>query len=404
MARHIHPSDVRETARLATAATSGLTDLVEALHGVIAAGPPPLPRAPDGRTRGLTRLVYRNVRGVTRAVGSGIDALLARLVPLLEVPDSTPERDAVLAALNGVLGDHLEEIGSPLALPMELRCEGRPLLLEADALRRDVPGARGRLLVLVHGLCMNERAWDRTDGVHPAPFGSLAGALGATGLRLRFNSGLHVSTNGRRMAALLEALVAAWPVPVEELSIVAHSMGGLLARSAGHYGAAAGHSWPRRLRDLVFLGTPHHGAPLERIGNLSQLVLGTTPWSAPFARLGKIRSAGITDLRHGNLLDGDWEGHDRFAHRPDERAVVALPAGVRGFALAASTGPKPVARGRRVTGDGLVPVESALGHHAEPARSLPFPEARTRILFEAGHLDLLSRPEVAAQVGEWLRS
>ncbi len=404
MARHIHPSDVREAARLATSATAGLTDLVEALHGVIAAGPPPLARTPDGRTRGLTRLVYRNVRGVTRAVGSGVDALLARLVPLLKVPDSTPERDAVLAVLNGVLGDHLEEVGSPLALPMELRLGGRPLLLEADALRRDVPGARGRLLVLVHGLCMDERVWDRVENASLPAFGALARDLGATELRLRYDSGLHVSTNGRRMAGLLEALVASWPVAVEEISIVAHSMGGLLARSAGHYGAAAGHTWPRRLRDLVFLGTPHHGAPLERIGNLSQLVLGATPWSAPFARLGKIRSAGITDLRHGNLLDEDWEGHDRFAHRPDDRAFVSLPAGVRAFAVAASTGEKPAARGRRIPGDGLVPVESALGHHAEPARSLPFPEGRTRILFETGHLDLLSRPQVVEQVVAWLRS
>ena len=403
MPSHFRPSDAREAARLATAAAAGLTDLVEALHGVIAAGPPPLARTPDGKTRGLTRVVYRNVRGVTRAVGSGVDALLARLVPFLKAPDSTPERDAVLAALNGVLGDDLEAAGSPLALPMEARLDGRPLALEPKALRLAVPGARGRLVLFVHGLCMNEMAWDRREGPSAAAFGSLASDLGATELRLRYDTGLHVSTNGRRLAGLLEALVTAWPAPVEELSIVAHSMGGLVARSAGHYGAAAGHSWPRRLGNLVFLGTPHHGAPLERIGNLAQLVLAATPWSAPFARLGKIRSGGITDLRHGNLLDEDWEGRDRFAHRPDERAFVPLPVGVRAFALAASAGPKPTARAEKLRGDGLVPVESALGHHAEPARSLPFPAGRTRVLFETGHLDLLSRPEVAAQVGAWLR-
>ena len=82
--------------------------------------------------------------------------------------------------------------------------------------------------------------------------------------------------------------------------------------------------WPARLDDLVFLGTPHHGAPLERAGNWVDLLLGATPYAAPFARLGKLRSAGITDLRHGNLLDEDWVGRDRFApRRSPPRAAAA---------------------------------------------------------------------------------
>lgn len=123
-------------------------------------------------------------------------------------------------------------------------------------------------------------------------------------------SGLHIPTNGREFADLLEALITCWPVPVEELAIIGHSMGGLLARSAWHYGNAAGHDWSRHLNKLVFLGTPHHGAPLERGGNWVDIVLGASPYTAPFARLGRIRSAGITDLRHGYLLDEDWEGRE----------------------------------------------------------------------------------------------
>ena len=406
--RHLLPSDVREAARLATTATVGLTDLVEALHGVIAAGPRLLAEPPNGRTRGLTGLVYRNVRGVTRAVGTGVDALLEHLVPLLRSPDSSVERDAVLAALNGVLGDHLADIGSPLATRMELRLGEQPLLLTPDALRTALPGANGRLLLFVHGLCMDERSWGRneTGTSGTAGFsgfsGTLARNLAATELYLHYNSGLHVSTNGRQLAGLLERIVERWPAAVEEISIVGHSLGGLVARSACHYGAASSHGWLRRLRSLVFLGTPHHGAPLERIGNLAQLALSTTPWSAPFARLGRIRSAAITDLRYGNLLDEDWAGRDRFAHTPDDRALVPLPVGVRCYALAASAGARRGAFGETLLGDGLVPVKSALGHHVEPGRSLPFAESRTRVCLGMKHLDLLTRPEAGAQIADWL--
>ncbi len=402
--RHLLPSDLREAARLATTATIGLTDLVEALHGVVASGPGPLGRRPDGRTRGLTGLVYRSVRGVTRAAGAGVDALLGRLVPLLGPPASSAERDAVLAALNGVLGDHLAATGSPLAIAMEVRHGERTVVPSTGPLRGTVAGASGRLLLLVHGLCMSERAWDRAGTGTGAPFAELAGGLGATGLRLRFDSGLHVSTNGRRLAGQLETLVETWPCPVEEVSIVAHSLGGLVARSAVHYGRAAGHRWPARLRSLVFLGTPHHGAPLERIGHLAQLALEATPWSAPFARLGKVRSEAITDLRHGSLLDEDRAGRDRFARGRDDRVHVPLPAGVRCFAVAASAGRRRGLHGEVLLGDGLVPVASALGRHAEPARTLAFPDSRTRVFSGMKHLDLLSRPEVAGQVGAWLRA
>ncbi len=179
-----------------------------------------------------------------RLVGGGIDAVLAPLVALLGDPagDSTrassAERDAVLAALNGVLGDHLAASGNPLAVPMRLRCEGEPT---------------GKVLLLAHGLCLNDRQWRRKGHDHGA---ALAADAGFTPVYLHYNSGLHVSTNGRALADLIEALLQDWPVPVEELVILAHSMGGLVSRSACHYARTAGHDWPRHLRKIVFLGTP----------------------------------------------------------------------------------------------------------------------------------------------------
>jgi len=299
---HVRLSDIRGYSRLAVDATIGLTNLVESMHRNIARVPGILGPASEERTTGITGLVYRSIRGVTRLVGGGIDAVLAQLVPLLgDVPSST-EREAVVAALNGVLGDHISVSGNPLAIRMHLRREGRPLELTSQALAAAIPQPGGKILLLAHGLCMNDLQWRRKGHDHGA---ALAADAAFTQVYLHYNSGLHVSINGRAFAGLIEDLLRAWPVPVRELVIIGHSMGGLLARSACHYGKLAGHDWLRHLGKIVFLGTPHHGAPLERGGNWVDVILGVSPYSAAFARLGKIRSAGITDLRYGNLVDED---------------------------------------------------------------------------------------------------
>jgi pimeloyl-ACP methyl ester carboxylesterase len=211
-----------------------------------------------------------------------------------------------------------------------------------------------------------------------------------------------VSINGHGLARQLENLVDQWPQPVERLVLVGHSMGGLLARSALHCGTQAGHRWTERLRDMVFLGTPHHGAPLERAGHWVDIVLGATPYAAPFARLGKVRSAGITDLRHGNLLDEDWVGRDRFERAADRRQHVPLPAGVRCGAIAASIVPQGSELKERLLGDGLVPLPSALGRHRDLERCLAFDEDRQWVGYGINHLDLLGHPEVYAQLRRWL--
>jgi hypothetical protein len=162
--------------------------------------------------------------------------------------------------------------------------------------------------------------------------------------------------------------------------------------------------WPARIDDLVFLGTPHHGAPLERAGNWIDIVLGATPYAAPLARLGKVRSAGITDLRHGNLVDSDWCGRDRFARGGDRRLPLPLPLpdGMRCYALAATTGDRAGDTRDRLVGDGLVPVASALGRHTSPGRRLDFAPERQCVIPRTGHLDLLGSPEVYARLRRWL--
>ena len=396
---HLHPADLHSFSRLAVDAVAGLTDLVEAMHGTIAGAPMPLGKAPAGRTRGITGLVYRSIRGVTRLVGGGLDAVLGRLAPLLGEAAASPEREAVLAALNGVLGDYLEASGNSLAIRMSLRRGGGALRLERAALAAAIPDPGGRLLVLAHGLCMNDLQWARQGHDHGA---ALERDLGFTAVYLHYNSGRHISTNGRELADQLEGLLGAWPVPVEELAVVGHSMGGLLARTAWHLGTAAGHSWPQRLTKLVFLGTPHHGAPMERGGNWIDVALGLSPYTAPLARLGRIRSAGITDLRHGLLLDEDWCGRDRFARPAARPTALPLPEGVLCSAIAATTGARTGDLKDRLVGDGLVPVASALGRGASPDRDLMIPPDRQCIAYQTSHLELLNSPEVYDHLARWL--
>lgn len=393
-------SDLQGVGRLLVDAVAGVTDIVEEIHRTIATLSPVVGRSAAGRTRGITGLVYRNVRRVTGVAGSGLDVALGRLAPLVSgIGGSQARREAVLAALNGVLGDYLVASGNPLAIPMRLRRNGRSLTLDRDALSADIGSAGPRLVVLVHGLCMNDLQWERDGHDHGA---SLEQDLGLRALYLHYNSGLHVSTNGLEFAESMERLFQAWPVPIDELVILGHSMGGLVARSACHHASQAGHGWLRRLKTLVFLGTPHHGAPLERAGNRVHVLVAISPYTAPFARLGALRSAGIRDLRHGNLVDEDWAQTPK-AHRHDPRAIVSLPAGVRCLALAASRQRRPAAPNRTALGDGLVPVNSALGIHRNAARTLPIPESQRAVCYGLHHLDLLSSPAVYRRIRDWLR-
>ncbi len=395
----IRAADVRGASRLAVDAVAATTRLVEAMHYTIARRAAPKGLVGWTATRGIPGLVYRSVRGITRLVGSGIDAALAPLPPPLEHARSSPRREAVVAAVNGVLGDYLEASANPLAIGMRLRRDGAPLVIERGALAAALPRASGRVLVLVHGICMSDLQWRRQGHDHGA---ALERDLGFSAVYLHYNSGLHVSSNGRRFAALLEELASQWPVPLDELAIVGHSMGGLVARSACHYGARAGHGWPARLRTLVFLGTPHHGSPLERAGNWVDAALGASRYTAPLARLGMIRSAGVTDLRFGNVLDEDWRGRDRFARDGDRRRPLPLPRGVRCCAVAATQEGSRRRVAEVLPSDGFVPLDSALGRHPDPRFALDFPAGNWRIVEGIGHFDLLSRREVYAGLRDWL--
>ncbi len=392
-------ADLRGAGRVAADATVLLTRLVETMHHNIARKPALLGEPTFAPTRGITGFVYKSVRGVTRLVGTSLDVSLGALQPALGVNSAWPGRDSVLSALNGVLGDYLADSRNPLAIEMQLRHDGEALDLDKAGLAEALPLPTGKVLVLVHGLCMSERQWTRKGHDHGR---ALARDLGYTPVYARYNSGLHVSANGRQLAALLERLIADWPVPIEDFVIMGHSMGGLVARSAVHYGRRGRRGWPRRLRRMVFLGTPHHGAPLERGGAWVDVLFGASPYTAAFNYLGRVRSAGITDLRHGSLLDEDWRGVDRYAPHPDGRRPVPLPAAVACHAIGGVVGSSTTGPSARLLGDGLVPLASALGRHRDPKRSLAFPDDHRWVGEQIGHLELLSSRRVYAQILKWL--
>ena len=409
-------ADVRGGVRLAVDGTRHITGLVEALHGQIQRLAMPLRRRPaatpphaatannsDGlpRTRGITGLVYRSIQGTTRLVGAGLDGLLAPFDAALANTQPAPRRDALVAALNGVLGDHLQRSGNPLAIPLHLRQGGQPLHISVLG-----PAAPRRLLLLVHGLCMSDLGWCRNGHDHGQ---RLATALGAAPVYAWYNSGQHIAVNGLALANVLQRLVQDWPAPLDELMIIGHSMGGLVARSAIHQATVAGHTWPQQLKKLVFLGTPHHGAPLERAGNWLHQVMDCSPYLAPFTRLTGLRSAGITDLRHGNLLEADWQGASRFDHR-DRRTPVPLPKGVACYAVAGTAASPGSAGsllgndllGNNLLGDGLVLIDSALGRHKRSALDLGLAKSHTWVAAGVHHLQLLSDAAVYRRLLGWL--
>jgi hypothetical protein len=390
---HWRASDLRAVTLLATDATTAVTRMAEGVHQSVwrTLG------APSGATpeqaRGLTGLIYQSINGLTQRVGRSLSAALTRLEPVLQrleaQGEESLERAAMLAALNGVMGDRLLAAGNPLATPMTLRFQNTQVT--------------GKLLIVIHGLCMNERQWASQHAGQPVNHAERLGdALAYTPVYVRYNSGLHVAENGLLLAQQLDDLVRSWPVPVTELSVLAHSMGGLVTRSALFSASQSGMRWPDALRNIVFLGTPHHGSPLERAGNWIDVILGSTPYSRPLAKLGQLRSAGITDLRYGHVLDADWQGHDRFRRQPDSRVPLPLPEGVACFAVAATTATKRSALSDRLLGDGLVPLHSALGQHDDPKRCLHFAAENQFIAYRTSHLALLSSPAVAEQLITWL--
>jgi len=407
---HIHLTDIQGLGQLLVDATLGVTGIVESMHHTVLGLPMPVGKGRSQPPSGVHGVVYKGlsgssagiyglVRRVTRGVGRALDGTVEYLHPERDPANSSNARTAAVSILNGVLGDHMQAHRNPLTLGMTWRKDGRALQVTRTALARAFPRASGKILIMLHGHCMNELQWTRNGHNHGEV---LSAANGYTPLYLRYNTGLHISENGRALADMLEQLLTEWPSAVQEVCIVGYSMGGVVARSAFHYGEKAHHAWVEKVDKLLFVGTPQHGSMVEQAGNLIDKALEVSPYSHALSRLGKIRSAGTTDLRHGNVIDEDWAGQDRFAHLRDRRQLTPLPANVHCYAIAAMIAQEPGEVWSQLVGDGLVPVKSALGKHRDSKRALHLPPEHQRVFYGMNHLDLLGSEAVCAQMQSWM--
>jgi triacylglycerol lipase len=372
--------------------------------------------------RRRVRCSVTSMTGVERpAAGTGDRVRsVAGVGPLLRLLRTLPgRRDEAVAVINGLFGDDLDDQSSSLASPMTIRAGAAVLPLERDALTEvlteALPEVGPRICLLVHGLMSTESVW-QFPATRSTTYGTLlAGDHAITPLTLRYNTGRHISTNGRELARLLNRLVAAWPVRVREIDLIGHSMGGLVIRSACHYASGLwprgrhlpiGRPWTTKVRRVVLIGVPNTGAPLEVFVNLTSAALWSLP--VPATRLVGLgldhRSAGIKDLRFGAILDEDWQEKEPGALERTRRHQMRPLPRADYLVIAGSVTADPEHPLARIIGDALVTPSSATGLVEEADGCTLFPGATIRLFPKVTHLALANRPDVYAAIEAWWQS
>ena len=246
---------------------------------------------------GISTAVYAGVRAGVGA-GARVVATTARLNGGDPDGISRSKRGSqAMAIANGLIGHELALDDDPLAIQLGFWQNGEPVAPTCEDLQEFLPDATGAVVVFVHGLFETERSW--TLGTDEPYSGLLREQAGWTPLHVRYNSGLPVVENGRRLSWLLEEAAANWPVELERIALVGHSMGGLVIRSAGQIGAAESAAWRDALTHVACLGAPHQGAPLEQVVHRAATLLARLPETTAFSGILEQRSAGIRDLRRG---------------------------------------------------------------------------------------------------------
>lgn len=375
-------SKLRDTGKLSIDAVIAITDLVEEIHSSLSLVKKKRNKRKKG---GISGFVYWLIRLITKGVGFGIDRVLSKLEYQFsdkiegDLLNSNVSNLAVLSALNGVLGDYLAEKNSSLAIPMQLHKEESEL---------------ETAVLFIHGLCMNSTQWNYKNVDLRV---ELSSVFPTQIWNLDYNTGKHISENGQELSTLFENHCKDLKETFN-LHVVAHSMGGLVIRSAVHYAGLLNHNWVNRLKKVVFLGTPHHGSPLEKAGNWFEHLLTQTEYTKAFAKLGTIRSSGITDLRYGNLTKEDWFNLDRFNRSHDPRTPIPLTTETQWFAVAGSLAKSEHQPIDLFPGDGLVAVNSALGISKNERHNLLFKPEHTFIARGVGHFELLCNEEVIDKV------
>lgn len=392
------PQEAHAFGRLGVQAYTGVVSHIEKAHIRVASlsfksvpvGGAPLQAVHDT----IARIAYRAVRGIGTVTGSAV----TRILPLASVESgelpmgSSSRSNHVQAALNAAIGDRLNDEHSPLAIRMAFRSEGHDI--PADTLRNIVRTPTSKIAVFLHGFGETDDSWRLNSGADGQTYGArLAAEFGYAALYVRYNTGRHVSHNGRDLSQLLSELVTAWPGNVEELLLIGHSMGGLVIRSACHYGHEPTAPWVPLLRHVFLLGSPHLGAPLARWTQYPARAVAKRKDTLPFAPLLTTRSAGIDDLRFGYLLDEDWAGCDTDTCGEDHRHDIPLLDTANHYTVSATVTRTPDSPFGEIVGDLLVQPASAHGHRRR-RQHIPFAIENRDEFGGRHHFDLLNDPGV----------
>ncbi len=399
------PAEIRAVSRLGGHAFAGLVSRIEQVHQAVAGRaftPIGLPGAP---ARAVHDAIARGVYVAVRGGGTAAGVLSGEAVSLLAGggrPAGTQRGgNLALAALNAVAGHQLDPGLAPLAIRMAVRADGRDLDLSPQAVADAFPHATGRIAVFVHGLAETEDSWQRRDA-ESEPYGlRLRAHFGYTPAYVRYNSGRHVSENGRDLATLLDDLVAAWPQQVDELLLMGHSMGGLIIRSACHYGQQGSAAWVERVRHVFYLGSPHLGAPLARAAGFAGWAMGKAAETRPFVTVVNGASPGIKDLRHGYVLAEDWADCDQDTCVRNHRGATPPLAGANHYTISATVTADPGNPLGAVAGDLLVQPASAHGRRGAH-QHIPFRMGSRRELGALHHFDLLNHAAVWSAIRDLL--
>ncbi|MFC1849923.1 esterase/lipase family protein [candidate division CSSED10-310 bacterium] len=311
--------------------------------------------------------------------------------------------DFGVSVLNGIVGDYLVAQQNDLAIRMQFVKQNKLLPLTSESLRAAYPNLTPKICILVHGLSTDERIWNFRDGVNKTYGTLLQQDLGITPFYVRFNSGLHISENGKKLAQLIADLIEAYPIPVEDIIFLAHSMGGLVTRSACYYGSRQAARWVTKVRKLFFLGTPHRGAPLEKVGNVFTNILKfiPRPYTHHVADIINIRSSGIKDLRFGYLVDEDWTGYNPDSLLQNNQQPIPLLAGAAHYIVSGTLTEDPDHYFTLLFGDGMVRKSSVLGQARQKGFQVPFDPDNHKEFPKIRHIKLAHSPQVYEQIKIW---
>lgn len=357
-------------------------------------------RVPESLHDGAVTSIYGAISGILRVSSGAVRALAGRGVGR-PVEKSRFGRQ-VVAAVNGLIGDELRMLDDPQAIVMSVRKDGADVPVTGWQIAEAFRGSSSHLVVFLHGLCESEESWSIGERTRQSTYAARVRAdTDGTPVMIRYNTGLHVSENGQHLDVLLQQLVEAWPVRVTRITLVGHSMGGLVARAATNHATASGQTWPQLVRDVVCLGTPHAGASLEKVAHVGSRLLRFLPESRPFSTILNTRSAGIVDLRHGYISREEWDGQDLTAHWGLDRIAAAPLAHAEYHFVASTLGASERHPVSSVLGDLLVHFSSATGI----GRTGPIVDgARFEYIPSAHHFALLNHPQIADWIVAWLNA